>query len=440
MPESFGKGKTDLLKDVLKDFLMGLMALGLNYQTAPIEIREKLKFADAESVKMVQDLLKEGLANEAILVSTCNRTELYYNGSITDETLHFIANKRSLPCNDLLPYIYTYSDTLAVRHLLRVACGLDSMVVGEVEILGQIKTAYRDALKAGALGRYLDRLFQYTFSLAKQVRRETGIGVNPVSVASLAVRLSGRIFSKLADATVLLIGAGHLIRLTAEHFKAKGVKKLIIANRTLSHSLSFKAKLGAGVISEVISLDEIPKLLSEIDIVVSGTGSELPIIGKGMVESALKQRKHRPMYMVDLAVPRDIESEVGGLEDVYLYCIDDLKTLALENRTLREHAARFAEEKVKEGAEQFMGWVNAKSAFQTVSSLRKKYEMSKQCVLSKGLQHLQQGKSPEIVLEHALTNLMNRFLHEPTIKLRKAGFEADTSIQQHIRYLFDLKI
>lgn len=413
---------------------MVLMALGMNYQTAPIGLREKLAFTRPETEALVQDLLKEGIASEAVLISTCNRTELYYEGGVIEEALRWLAKKRSLTWEDLLPYIYHYSDSLAVKHLLRVAIGLDSMVIGEVEILGQIKSAYRTAAIAGSLGRYLDRLFQFTFGVAKQVRKESGIGINPVSIASLAVRLSEKIFSRLTDLTVLLIGAGNLIRITAEHFRAKGVKKILVANRTLAQTLKLKARFE----TEILSLEEIPQRLAEADIVISGTASELPIIGKGMVESALKLRKHRPMYMVDLAIPRDIEPETGNLEDVYLYCIDDLQHLALENRLLRQTAANLAEERIQQEVEQFMGWLRSNTAFKTVQALREKYESTKLQVLSRGLQQLSLGKPPEKVLQEALNGLTNRLLHDPTLKLRQAGFDSDTHILQHTRYLFDL--
>lgn len=419
---------------------MVLMAVGLNYQSAPLTLREKLVFGEQESRHLVSDLCSEGLATEAVLVSTCNRTELYCDTRGAEAALHWLAKRRCLSISDLQPYSYSYAAVLAVRHLLRVASGLDSMVLGEVEILGQIKTAYRVALEAGTLGKYLDRLFQFTFSVAKQVRTQTGIGVNPISIASIAVRLAEHIFSNLSEATVLLIGAGHLIRLSIEHLKASGVRKILLANRTPAHSHCLAKELATDETHiEILSLDAIPSRLSEADIVMTATSSVLPIVGKGMVERALKIRKHRPMYMVDLAVPRDIEPEVSSLEDVYLYSLDDLQTMANENLCLRRDAAQHAEDIIIEESKQFMGWLRSRTAFATLKSLREKYEASSKQVLSKSLQQLQLGKSPEIVLQHALHTLTNRLLHEPTRRLRQAGVYEESEILFYTRQLFDLK-
>jgi glutamyl-tRNA reductase len=419
---------------------MVLLALGLNHQTAPLQLREKFSFGLEEADKLVIELQNKGLVNEAILISTCNRTELY--GEINTETneahefstLEWLAKYRQLSLNDIQPYSYRYTDLSAVQHLLRVAIGLDSMVLGEVEILGQIKTAYRRALEAGTLGRSLDRLFQFTFSVAKQVRYETGIGVNPVSIARLAVRLANQIFSNLKEATVLLVGAGNLIRLAAFHLQALGQKKILLANRSRERLNPLAALLNA----EVLSLEDIPHRLHEADIVMTGTTSVLPILGKGMVESALKRRKHRPIYMVDLAVPRDIEPEVGTLEDVYLYNLDDLKNMAEENLRLRQDAALQAEDRISLEAEQFMGWLRSKPAFDLVKSLRQKYQDTQLQILKAALQQLQLGKSPEIVLQHALHGLTNRLLHSPTLRLRQAGMDEDWVLLALTKQLFDL--
>lgn len=411
---------------------MILMAVGLN-QTTPLSIREKLVFTEEEAQETTLDLKKKGLAKEIILISTCNRTELYCDNAISQSLIQWLAKYKQLPLNDIQPYIYQHTEISAVKHLFRVASGLDSMVLGEVEILGQLKTAYRLALKSGTLGKSLDRLFQFAFSVAKQVRTKTGIGVNPVSVASIAVRLADRIFRNLQEATVLLIGAGQLIQLALEHLKSTGVRKILIANRNANRTLN----IGNGVDIEMVGFESIPDRLPEADIVMSATASVLPILGKGMVERALKKRKHRPIYMVDLAVPRDIEPEVGQLADVYLYCLDDLKEMAAENLSLRHSAAVQAEHIIDQEAGQFMQWLRSRSTLATLNALRHKYEELRDDTLKKALQQLQLGKSPEIVVQHALYGLTKRILHDPSRRLRQPD-ECEEELLYHTRKLFDL--
>lgn len=417
---------------------MVLMALGLNHQTAPIQIREKLAFSELEAREFICDLRQEGIVEEAVLVSTCNRTELYCQTKAKPLALSRLI-RHGLPYTELSwsevrPYFYHHLDDMAVKHLFRVVSGLDSMVLGEVEILGQIKTAYRLALNAGTLGRNLDRLFQFSFSVAKQVRTDTEIGVNPLSLAAISVRLADRIFSRLTDATVLLIGAGQLIRSVLLHLQNSGVRKIFLANRSSGDTQYLKEKYGV----EVMSLQSISDRLSEADIVISGTASELPILGKGMVERALKVRKHRPIYMVDLAVPRDIEPEVGTLEDVYLYNLDDLQKMINQNYHCRKNAAKYAEDIVQQETEQFMGWMRSEKAFSAIGALRKKAERLEADVLEKAFLQLQLGKSPNIVLQHALHSLKNQLLHEPVTRLRQAGFFEENELLYHTQQLFNL--
>lgn len=419
---------------------MVLMTLGINYQTAPLFIREKMAFADLESKQTISKLWKEGIVSEAILLSTCNRTELYCDAKNSNTLLDVWLERKQLSVEDLEPYLYTYENDVAVRHLLRVASGLDSMVLGEVEILGQIKTAYRLALEAGTLGKRLDRLFQFTFAVAKQVRSETGIGINPISVASLAVKLADRIFSNMKEATVLLVGAGDLIRLALMHINNLKVKKILLANRSGQQSYALANEyLTDNTSIEVLSLENIPDHLAAADIVMTGTSSVLPILGKGMVERALKTRKHRPIYMVDLGVPRDIEPEVGDLQDIYLYNIDDLQCIAAENLSLRKSAAIVAENIIAEETEQFMGWLRSQNAFQTVKTLKQKYKSVSDHIMDRSLQQLKLGKSPEIILQHALDSLTNRLLHEPIQRLRQAGFSEETELLYYTQQLFGLK-
>ncbi|WP_292363503.1 glutamyl-tRNA reductase, partial [Methylophaga sp. UBA1464] len=308
---------------------MHLVTYGINHTTAPVAVREKLSF-DADKLPLaLASLMLNDSVIEAVIVSTCNRTEIYchLDEDYDNSVLLWLHNFQQQDATALQSYLYHYEGADAVRHLFRVASGLDSLVLGEPQILGQLKTAYTQALNAKALGKSLGRLFQHAFAVAKQVRTDTAIGNSPVSVAFAAVSLAKQIFSNLAESTALLIGAGETIELVARHLFDNGIKRLIIANRTVERA----HMLATSVNGYAISLSEIPAHLAEADIVISSTASQLPILGKGTVESALKQRKRRPIFMVDIAVPRDIEAEVGQLEDIYLYTVDDLHDIIEEN-------------------------------------------------------------------------------------------------------------
>lgn len=468
---------------------MVLLALGFNYQKAPLSLREKLVFPDEQAKRLLTLFLKERKIVEAVLISTCNRTEFYWvpgtidsrndshdqreshesrgsrdsndsndlNDSTKDNeiihTLRWLAEKCGLNFEELLQNAYWYHDIESVKHLLRVASGMNSMVIGEVEILGQIKSAYSLALRAGTLGKKLDQLFQFAFSIAKRVRSQTDIGTNPVSVASLAVRLSHRlakrIFTNIKEITVLLIGAGNLNKKTAVHLKTLGVRKILVTNRTLEASMSLASLMNANANSdtnvdvEVFSFDALPNRLSQADIVISGTASDLPIIGKGMVERALKVRKHRPMVMIDLAMPRDIEPEIHDLEDIYLYCLDDLQVELQQNLASRRDAALQAEEIIAEFAAQFFQKLYSKISFDAVKALRKQMHDLKDQTLKAAQKQLRLGKSPELVLEQALHGLTNRLLHGPTTKLREMtqifGRSSEDILNQ-VMQLFDLKM
>ena len=311
---------------------MSIVAVGINHKTAPVAVREKISFSPDHLSAALQEMLDNVQCREAAILSTCNRTELYLvqdgNVEATQErVVHWLENYHKVPASTIMPSLYWHKDQHAVNHMMRVACGLDSLVLGEPQILGQMKQAYSQAKAAGSMALVMDRLFQRTFGVAKQVRTDTEIGASAVSVAFAAVNLAKHIFASLENTRVLLVGAGETIELVAKHLYENKVGKITVANRTISRAESMAEQIGA----DVITLAQIPEQISNADIVISSTGSTLPIIGKGMVENALAQRKHKPIFMVDLAVPRDIEEQVADLEDVFLYTVDDLQGIIAQN-------------------------------------------------------------------------------------------------------------
>jgi glutamyl-tRNA reductase len=374
---------------------------------------------------------------EAVIVSTCNRTEIYchleeHNNTAIAEWLHDFQKQTA---NSLDEFLYYHTDEDAIRHLLRVACGLDSMVLGEPQILGQIKTAYTNALNANAIDKCLGRLFQHSFTVAKQVRTDTAIGNSPVSVAFAAVSLAKQIFSDLSASTALLIGAGETIELTARHLRDNNIGRIIIANRTIERAHT----LAEQVNGYAISLGEMPGHLAEADIVISSTASQLPILGKGIVESALKARKRRPIFMVDIAVPRDIEPEVGDLEDIYLYCVDDLHGIIEENLQSRRDAAEQAEEIIDSQVDHFNAWLRSQDAVPVIRSLRANAEQESQQLVEKALKQLEQGTDAEQVVTDLARTLTNKLLHEPSRQLRQSGFDTDNNLLDAARRLFNIK-
>jgi glutamyl-tRNA reductase len=416
---------------------MQLVTYGINHNTAPVNIRENIAFT-ADVLPAALDSLKQHPnVVEAVVVSTCNRTEIYchldgdYDNAI-NVWLHQFHNQAP---DSLTEYFYQHEGDEAIRHLLRVACGLDSMVLGEPQILGQIKTAYSQALNANTLGKSLGRLFQHAFTVAKQVRTDTAIGNSPVSVAFAAVSLAKQIFSNLADSTALLIGAGETIELAARHLKDNGIGRIIIANRTIekAHTIALQVE------GYAIALSEMPAHVAEADIVISSTASQLPILGKGTVERALKQRKRRPIFMVDIAVPRDIEAEVGNLEDIYLYCVDDLHEIIEENLQSRRDAAQQAEEIIDTQVEHFIGWLRAQDAVPIIQAIRSNAENESNQLLQKSLKQLEQGISPEQVLNDFARSFTNKLLHEPSRQLRQSGLDVDSNLVDATRRLFNIK-
>lgn len=418
---------------------MHLVTYGINHTTAPVAVREKLSF-DADKLPLaLASLMLNDSVIEAVIVSTCNRTEIYchLDEDYDNSVLLWLHNFQQQDANALQSYIYHYEGADAVRHLFRVACGLDSLVLGEPQILGQLKTAYTQALNAQALGKSLGRLFQHAFAVAKQVRTDTAIGNSPVSVAFAAVSLAKQIFSNLADSTALLIGAGETIELVARHLFDNGIKRLIIANRTVERA----HMLASSVNGYAISLSEIPAHLAEADIVISSTASQLPILGKGTVESALKQRKRRPIFMVDIAVPRDIEAEVGQLEDIYLYTVDDLHDIIEENLQSRRDAAKQAEEIIDTQADHFAGWMRSQDAVPVIRAIRDQGQLLSMQAVDKALRQLEQGMNAEMVMTELARTLTNKLLHEPSRQLRLSAFESDENnpMIDAARRLFNIK-
>ena len=416
---------------------MTLIALGINYNTAPVAIRERLAFPADILDNTLRNLRSVRDISEAAILSTCNRTEFYCHTQSDDQSplIDWIAEIQQLQPIEFTPYLYSYKDIQSIRHMFRVACGLDSMILGEPQILGQMKTAYHAANQAGTLGKNLSKLFHHTFSTAKKVRTDTAIGSSPVSVAFAAVQLAQQIFDKLSEQTALLIGAGETIELTARHLHQHGIGRIIIANRTFdkAHALAMQFNGFA------IALSEIPDHLAEADIVVSSTASQLPILGKGRVESAIKKRKHKPMFMVDLAVPRDIEAEVEQLSDVYLYTVDDLQNTINQNMDSRRRAAEQAEEIIDTQVEHFLAWLRSQGAQETIRDYRFQAEATRDEVLQKALAQLNSGASAEEVLQRLAHTLTNKLIHTPCSQLRDAGANERHDLIAASREIFKLR-
>jgi glutamyl-tRNA reductase len=387
-----------------------LFTLGLNHQTAPLAVRERVVF-HVERLHEALAELKRGLAREAAILSTCNRTEVYVSADEKpDELARWLAGYHRLAPGELQPYLYTLPHERAVRHAFRVASGLDSMVIGEPQILGQMKQAARAAESAGTLGSLLHRLFQRSFAVAKEVRSTTRIGAASVSMAAAAVKLAARIFPSLRDQSVLLIGAGDMIELTATHFAAQAPARITVANRTLERAERLAARFNA----QPIELRSLGERLHEYDIVVSCTASSLPILGKGLVERALRARRRRPMFMVDLAVPRDIEQEAGELDDVFLYTVDDLAGIVNANFDARRSALEQAEAIIETQVGHFMHWMRLREGVPLIRALRDEADAARREELERALKALERGENAAQVLEALSRKLTNKLMHGPT--------------------------
>jgi len=416
---------------------MALLALGLNHKTAPVDIRERITFGPDIIVGALRSLAEQRGIEEAVILSTCNRTELYchLNGADEDAVSHWLGEFHGLELETISPFLYRHQNRDSVAHLLRVACGLDSMVLGEPQILGQVKQAYQTASDAATTGKLLGRLFQHTFSVAKQVRTDTAIGHSPVSIAFAAVSLARQIFSDLSQQTALLIGAGETIELAARHLHQHGIGRIIVANRTLERAHTLANQFDG----YAIALTEIQTHLPEADIVISSTASPLPVLGKGTVESALKKRRHRPIFMVDIAVPRDIEAEVGNLNDIYLYTVDDLQEVIEENMRSRQEAAEQAQEIIDLHTEEFMGWLRSLDAVGMIQDYRHQAGRMRDEVLGRALKQLKNGKSPEQALQFLAHTLTNKLLHAPSTQIRQAGFDGQMELLEAANTLFQIK-
>jgi glutamyl-tRNA reductase len=415
---------------------MKILVLGLNHKTAPVEIRERVTFGPDIIAGALRGLTARPEVAEAVILSTCNRTEVYCVLGADGEApvRAWLSAFHGLSEDRLSPYLYAHIGLDAVRHLMLVASGLDSMVLGEPQILGQVKTAFTSAEACGCNGKLLGRLFQHCFSVAKQVRTDTAIGHSPVSVAFAAVSLARQIFSDLAAQTTLLIGAGETIELAARHLHQHGIGRIVVANRTVERAHAVATQFDGFA----IALTEIVNHLPEADIVISSTASPLPVLGKGAVERALKKRRHRPMLMIDLAVPRDIEPEVAALSDVYLYTVDDLQGVVDEGLRSRREAALQAREIVDFHAGEFMAWLRSLDAVNLIQGFRQGAEQARDEVLTRALHQLQSGKPAEEVLGFLAHTLTNKLLHTPSARLRQAGREGNIQLLDAANEIFQL--
>ncbi|MCO4784694.1 glutamyl-tRNA reductase [Marinomonas atlantica] len=408
---------------------MPLIAVGVNHKTAPVSIREKISFAPEKMLEALNSLVSDAQTKEAVIVSTCNRTELYCAAdgeSDAEKIIAWLGRYHQIEPAELGRFCYAHSGDEGVRHVMRVASGLDSLILGEPQILGQVKSAYAVSQEGKCVGSELQALFQQTFSVAKRVRTDTAIGENPVSIAFAAVSLAQRIFADVKRSTALLIGAGQTIELVARHLKEAGIKRIIVANRTLERAQILADELGA----EAILLGDINDFLHQADIIISSTASQLPIIGKGMIERATNKRRHKPMLLVDIAVPRDIEPEVQEVEDAYLYTVDDLHSVIEENVRARQDAAEAAEKIIEQGVDEFRRKQESRKVADLIVSYRAQAELIKQSELERALKGLESGQAPEQVVAKLAHGLMNKLIHSPTQYLRHAGAEADQEALQ----------
>lgn len=428
---------------------MQLLAVGLNHNSAPVSLREKVAFPADQLGQAVGSACawfsrsdSQSKAPETAILSTCNRTEIYaasmQYGNVEaaiDATGHFVADYHKLPYSELRPYLYALPQHDAVRHAFRVASGLDSMVLGEPQILGQMKDAVRQAEAAGGLGTYLHQMFQRTFAVAKEVRSTTEIGAHSVSMAAAAVHLSQRIFDSLKDQHVLFIGAGEMIELCATHFAAQNPKTLTIANRTPERAEQLAERLHGNT----LKLSELPDQLAKFDVVISCTASTLPIIGLGMVERAIKIRRRKPMFMVDIAVPRDIEPEVGRLDDVFLYTVDDLGSAVQTGMENRQAAVAQAESIIETRVQSFMHWVDGRAVVPIIQDLQESSEHMRQVELERARKLIAKGEDIDAVLEALSKGLTAKFLHGPQQALHNAEADERARLAQLLPQLFRTK-
>jgi glutamyl-tRNA reductase len=410
---------------------MAFNIVGINHKTAPVALREKVAFTEDRLLAALRTLRLEAGVAEVVILSTCNRTEVYWAGTASGADLSQWLARHHGNGLDLGSSLYTHQERRAVEHAFSVASGLDSMVLGEAQILGQLKDAYRMAQQAGSTGPSLNKLFQAAFSAAKRVRSETRIGENAVSIASATVSLARRVYSDLSAHTALLVGAGDMNALTARHFMSAGVKRLVIANRTLGRAQMLAAELKA----HAVGLEDLDKELAEADIVITCTASAVPLITRSAAEAAIRARRRRPIFMVDLAVPRDIDPAVAELEDVYLFSIDDLQQLIDENRQQRAVAADGARLVIDEEVARFVSESRAQDAGPAIRALRQQAEGIRSQTVEQARRLLAAGKSADEVIEYLANTLTNRLLHQPTHALRQAAELADSALVEAVTRL-----
>ena len=398
--------------------MSNIAVLSISHQLAPVAIREKVAFASSELPTAISNLLSINGIKACVIFSTCNRSEIYvshHSKNIHDILLKFLASTHAIDHLSLIEYVSFFESSEAVDHISKVACGLESLVLGEPQILGQLKEAYQVSKNQGALDKILEKLFQHVFKTAKKVRTDTDIGSSPISVAYCAVKLSEKIFTNLENQTVLLIGAGEMIELSAQHLSKRGVKEMIFANRTLENAQPIAIKHNA----EAIALKGLSENLHRADIVISSTAAPIPIIGKGLIETVLLQRKHQPMLLIDLAIPRDIEPEVNQLEDVFLYTVDDLQQIANSNLEERLKEKVDAEKIIKLSSIEFINWINNIPNEEVIKNYRRQANLLKDELLQIAIRKLQSGSSPELVVEELADKLTNKLLHQSLEKFKK---------------------
>ena len=397
---------------------MPLFTIGFNHRTAPIEVRERIVFPLEAQRPALEGLKHDTGADEVALVSTCNRTEIYLRGSenrVANLVTDWLVARPGAANVNMAAHLYRFNDAEVARHAFRVACGLDSMVLGEPQILGQVKLAAKVAADAGTLGGPLDRLFQETFKVAKEVRTQTEIGAASVSMAAASLKLAQQLFGDLRDTKLLLIGVGEMIELAATHFAAQSPKSIVVANRTIERGRELAKRFNA----TAITLQQLPECIHEFDAIITSTASMLPIIGKGMIESALRQRRHKPIFMVDLAVPRDIETEVGELDDVFLYTLDMLGKIIQQNSEKREAAVAEADRIIDIRTGEFMAWLAGRASVPVIQQLRGKADQYRVAELDRARRMLAKGEDPAKVIEQLSHGLTNKFLHHPLAALNR---------------------
>ncbi len=414
---------------------MPLQILGLNHNTAPVEIREQVVFSGADIGRALTGVTSLDGIDEALLLSTCNRTEFYVvsDDGGRDRLRDWLCSDRNLEPG-YHHSLFTLDQAEAIRHIFRVACGLDSMVLGEPQVLGQLKNAFRDAQQARSLGPQLNRLMQHTFGVAKKIRTDTEIGASPVSVASAAVNLANQFFAGFEKHTALLVGAGVTVELVARHLAARNIGRLFVANRSFDRAQDLAGQFGGFA----LPLSEIAGTLPEADILITSTAADEPIIFRSHLDAAIKARKRRPIFAVDIAVPRDIEADAGEIEDVYLYSVDDLERVIQEGQGSREAAAREAEKILDDEIARYQNIERIKQAVPVIARLREQSDAVRHQVLEQAKRRIARGESPEDAIEFATASLMKKMLHNPSIALRRAGETADEDMIDAASRIFGL--